>query len=249
MIKIALNYLSPTAINAYLSCPRKFFLRYIRKLKTKPSIYLIRGSIVHRVIERFHRESGFYASEPTAHKTVIRLLEIFEEQWKNAGFRLDSLDLSPQEIQDYHDESQIMVINFGSWIHKSKPSPPARVEARLFSKKLGLMGIIDAVYRSDNESVLVDYKTSRKSEITSDIERQAALYALLWKDINGSAPIEVWIHFLNSEDDPSVIHIDEHLLSYAKITLESIKEKTLSMDEADYPCTCGGYCQRDFITD
>ena len=249
MIKIVLNYLSPTAINTYLSCPRKFFLRYIRKLKTKPSIYLVRGSIVHRVIERFHRESGSHAFESSAHKTVIRLLEIFEEQWKNAAFRLESLDLSSQEIQDYHDESRIMVINFGCWIHKSKPSPPARVEIRLFSKKLGLMGIIDAVYRSDNESVLVDYKTSRKSEITSDIECQAALYALLWKDINGSAPSKVWVHFLNREDDPSVIHIDEHLLSYARITLESIKEKTRSMDEADYPCTCGGYCQRDFITD
>ena len=249
MIKIALNYLSPTAINTYLSCPRKFFLRYIRKLKTKPSIYLIRGSIVHRVIERFHRESGSHTFESTAHKTISRLLGIFEEQWKNAGFRLDSLDLSPQEIQDYHDESRIMVINFGCWVHKSKHSRPDRAEVRLFSKKLGLMGIIDAVFRSDNESVLVDYKTSRKSEITSDIERQAALYALLWKDINGLAPSEEWIHFLNSEDEPSVIHIDEHFLSYAKITLESIKEKTRSVDEADYPCTCGGYCQRDFITD
>ena len=229
MIKIALNYLSPTAINTYLSCPRKFFLRYIRKLKTKPSIYLIRGSIVHRVIERFHRESD---SHMLLNRPPTKPLFVFWRSSKNNGrmqaFRLDSLDLSSQEIQDYHDESQIMVINFGCWIHKSKPSPPARVEARLFSKKLGLMGIIDAVYRSDNESVLVDYKTSRKSEITSDIERQAAFYALLWEDINGRAPSKVWIHFLNSEDDPSVIHIDEHLLSYAKITLESIKEKTRS---------------------
>ena len=27
------RWLSPTAINTYLRCPRKFFLRYIKKLK------------------------------------------------------------------------------------------------------------------------------------------------------------------------------------------------------------------------
>ena len=36
VIRIANRILSPTDINTYLSCPRKFYLRYIKKLPTKP---------------------------------------------------------------------------------------------------------------------------------------------------------------------------------------------------------------------
>ena len=38
----------------YLSCPRKFYLRYIKRLRTRPSIYLIRGLIVHKTLHEFN---------------------------------------------------------------------------------------------------------------------------------------------------------------------------------------------------
>ena len=60
------------------------------------------------------------------------------------------------------------------------------------------------------------------------------------------APEVIWIHFLKEVDDPKLIHVDEHLLDYAKILIESIREKTKGFDEESYPCTCGGYCERDF---
>ena len=44
---------SPSSINTYKQCPRKHFYQYILNLPTKPSIYLIRGSIVHEVLEKF----------------------------------------------------------------------------------------------------------------------------------------------------------------------------------------------------
>lgn len=54
VIRIERRVLSPTAINTYLSCPRKYYLRYIKKRRTKPSIHLIRGSLVHKTIHAFH---------------------------------------------------------------------------------------------------------------------------------------------------------------------------------------------------
>ena len=47
--------LSPTSINTYLRCPRKYYLKYIKGLKEKPSIYLIRGKAVHDTIVKFHK--------------------------------------------------------------------------------------------------------------------------------------------------------------------------------------------------
>ena len=49
------KFLSPTSINTYLRCPRKYYLKYLKGLKEKPSIHLIRGKAVHNSIARFHQ--------------------------------------------------------------------------------------------------------------------------------------------------------------------------------------------------
>ena len=247
MSRVVLRYLSPTAINTFLACPRKFYLRYVKRLKTKPSIHLIRGSIVHKVIEEFNRTAGTDAAELTDTQVIIRLLKLFQKEWTAAEPRLDALNLSADQLKAFHDESQIMLINYGYWFHGRQAPRPLAIESRIYSKNLGLMGIIDAVYRFGDKDILVDYKTSKRVEITSDTERQAAVYALLFEDKHGRPPEAVWIHFVKFNQEPLAIEVDDLLLDYGRIVVESVRKQTRSTDEADYPCTCGGWCQRDFI--
>ena len=47
--------LSPTSINTYHKCPREFFYSYIEKQKMKPNIALVKGSVIHSVLENFYR--------------------------------------------------------------------------------------------------------------------------------------------------------------------------------------------------
>ena len=248
MVKIAAaRLLSPTAINTYLSCPRKYYLRYIKKLASRPSIHLIRGNVVHKVIARFSREWHRPEGDATSLEITMALLQLFEEEWDRATPGLESLGLPAEELQDYRDESQLMVINFGFWLERYDISPPNRVEARLSSQRLRLMGIIDAEYGIGGETILVDFKTSKRADITPEVERQAALYALLYEDLYGHPPEDVWIHFLKYEDDPLPVGVDKELLQYGRDLVESIHQKTISTLEKDYPCTCGGYCHRDFV--
>ena len=246
MIRIEERILSPTAINTYLSCPRKFYLRYIKKLKTKPSIHLIRGQIVHKTIHRFYQNHPGFLNETTLKEIRKELFAIFDDQWEKAENSIETLGLSREQIEFYYDESRLMLLNFSHWFYKNDLPSPEASESRLFSKNLGLMGIIDAVLLMDGKTVLVDYKTSKNPRITDDMQRQAALYALLYEDRYGTIPESIWIHFLKLPDDPQPIHIDDELLHYGKILIESVREKTTSVDEKDYPCTCGGYCERDF---
>ncbi len=111
------------------------------------------------------------------------------------------------------------------------------------------MGIIDAVYENHDETILVDYKTSKHVKITEDIKRQAAIYGLLYQDRYHKTPAALWVHFLKDALNPVPIHIDDALLDYGKMLIESVREKTQSLNEADYACTCGGFCERDFIID
>jgi len=139
-----------------------------------------------------------------------------------------------------------MLINFAHWLFKNGLSTADLAETKMWSNNLRVMGIIDAVHIMGDKVILVDYKTSKYAKITEDIKRQAILYALMYQDKYNKAPDEVWIHFLKVSDDPLPIHIDENVLEYGKILIDSIHEKTVSKDEEDYPCKCGGYCERDF---
>ena len=174
------------------------------------------------------------------------LLTIFNGLWDKAKDRLDYLKLAPEQIEFYHNDSELMIFNYSHWLFKHGLPSPDMTEARFFSKNLRLMGIIDAVYENQGKTILVDYKTSKNPEVTDDINRQAAIYAFLYMDRFKKAPESIWIHFLKDVDEPKLIHVDEHLLDYAKILVESIREKTKGFDKQSYPCTCGGYCERDF---
>lgn len=247
MVKIADRILSPTAINTYLYCPRKFYLRYIKKLRTNPSIHLIRGQIVHQALHQFHKNHPQIPKATPIGKIRTDLLNMFNKLWDNAKSRLEALNLTPEQIEFYRNDSELMIFNYSHWFYKHGLPSPDMTESRFFSNNLKLMGIIDAVYEKPSKTILVDYKTSKNPELTDDINRQAALYALLYKDKYKKIPEAVWIHFLKEVDNPKLIHVDEHLLDYAKILLESIREKTRGYDERSYPCTCGGYCERDFV--
>ena len=247
MVRIETRIMSPTAINTYFSCPRKFYFRYIKKLRLKPSIHLIRGQIIHKTLSRFHENRPGRNSPNPLSEIRAALIGTFNQEWKNHEKTLQSLGLSARRLEYFHDESELMLLNFAHWFFKNGMPFPAFSELKIFSNALRMMGIIDAVMFTDDKAVLIDYKTSSHRTISDDILRQAALYALLYEDKYGKAPEAVWIHFVKDLADPEVIQIDEELLEYGKIALESVRAKTLSCDEKDYPCTCGGFCERDLM--
>lgn len=248
MIKIERRILSPTAINTYLACPRKYYLRYIRKLPAKPSIHLIRGSIVHKTLHEFHM--NYIRGPPSTDAKVIRkdLISIFQRQWQKEKTSLDALGLSKEHLGDYYLDSADMLSNYAHWFANQRAPPVVNsTELKIFSDNLRTMGIIDSVVVNDNGTFLIDYKTSKDFSITDDITRQAILYCLLYEDRYEEIPVAVYIHFLKDPGDPVALFIDDAQLEYGKILIDSIHEKTQSRDETDYPCTCNGYCKRDFI--
>ena len=249
MVRIERRILSPTAINTYLSCPRKYYLRYVRRLRTKPSIHLIRGNLIHKTIQAFHKDCA--RGPPASSETEISesLLKTFNRLWLESQKDLDALGLPQAELDEYHDDSERMLLNYAEWFTRQDTPPLVNdSEVKIFSDYLGLMGIIDAVRINGNEVTLIDYKTSKNPTVTDEIMRQAVIYALLYRDRYNRVPDVVCIHFLKDPGDPIPIHIDELFLEYAEILVESVREKTRSNDEHSYPCTCGGYCERDFQT-
>jgi hypothetical protein len=212
-------------------------------MKSKPSIHLIRGLAVHQAIAQFSQTPT--AGERGSDKSQKVLLDLFGKNWRRQESETDRLPLSKSELEDYYKESRQMLI---TWLGRqlNGPSKRPKVEVRLFSSRHRLMGIIDAIFSQNGTVTLVDYKTSAKAEITQDIKIQMAIYTLLYKGNFGAAPHFVAVDFLKHGISRR-FRVSEGLLQAAADLCARIQDATQSTKEKDYPCRCGGWCEKDFI--
>jgi RecB family exonuclease len=247
---------SPSSILTFKQCPRKYFYSYILKLPTRPSIHLIRGSIVHEVLEKFFtidlnaidsKEFRFgFRSYVTAN-----LLKL----WKNNSTKLSKLNLTMDQLQDYLLDSQNMlntfVENFSTRldekIKETDDLPKAfklltpSVEESIQSAELKVRGFIDAIHTEGDEITIIDYKTSKKDDLTPEYRLQLGIYALLYKLKYGIVPAKVGINFLKFGE--KIIDVDDSLLEHAKKEILDVHSKTDSEDIADYCKNESGLCK------
>ena len=173
------------------------------------------------------------------------LLELFEKNWQKQNDEIQKLGLDDKTINEFYSESQEMLLGWlKRYLEKSHGRP--KTEIKLFSKTHKVMGIIDAVFTDNGRILLLDYKTSKKNEITQDIKVQLAVYALLYRENYRRMPDIVAIDFLKHQEERR-FGVSEKLIQYAAQICSGIHKKTLSNDEKDYPCQCGGWCDKEFI--
>ena len=236
------RYQSPTSINTYLRCPRKYYLRYIKGLKSKPSIHLVRGKAVHDAISQFTQMDFDRFSDPKRLKNT--LLNLFKTNWQEQKSEIQKLGIDEKTLKQFYHESQSMLLGWLKRYAKDGYKKP-KTEVKLFSKTHGAMGIIDAVI-SNKGIILLDYKTSSKNDITHDIKVQLSLYALLYTVNYRKMPDVVAVDFLKHQEIRR-FQVNKGLIQFAAQILRNIHKSTTSTDEKDYPCKCGGWCENEFI--
>ena len=245
---------SPSSINIFKQCRRKYYYQYIEKIPTGTNIHLVRGKAVHSVLEEFFELNPEMLSEHGYTGEIKFLLfDLFQKHWGNSMEELMSLGLSDEELKHYYEESKTMV---GLWaerflkkmelevlgvgvvegFNKLKP----KTELQYSSKYYGVRGYVDAIHEKD-EIVLIDYKTSNKDYMSDDYKLQLAIYALLYKEKHGVSPDKVGIDFLRFGE--VVVNVDESLLLLAKRGIASVHSQTKSEDINDYPKTITRLCK------
>ena len=101
---------SPSSINTYNQCPRKYFYRYIIKIETEKSIYLVRGGIMHKVLEEFFKINPKTIDPANYSREVMnRATELFIRNWEGNTEDLHGCELSMEELYEYYTESMTML--------------------------------------------------------------------------------------------------------------------------------------------
>jgi len=242
---------SPSSINTYRQCPRKYYFQYIEELSTKPSIHLIKGSVVHSVLEDFFDQDNLGAD----FKRVLRLRAamLLKQHWESSKDELDSLGLD--DLGTHFDDAAIMVSNWLESFFKRmeglsaqgmsvaeafKTLTPVR-ETEYRSEGCGVRGFIDAIESVDGRIRLIDYKTSKSNHISDQYHLQLSIYALLYKEKHGELPHEVALCFLRHGEKS--IEATERMVDYAKKEIKQVHESTVSRSKDDYPLKPGPLCK------
>ncbi len=245
---------SPSSINTYRQCPRKYFYRYVRELPTKPTIQLVRGKIAHSVLEDFFDiditkiTMNDYESE--LKKKVQGLLV---GHWQLNKQLITEFNMNPDQEKFYFSETLLMLFNwleqfarkvksfdnlsFGEIFSKLTPLR----EKEYLSTDLYVHGFIDAIETENGQVHIMDYKTSTNLEVSEEQRVQLGIYSLLYKEKHGKPPNKVGIYFLRHK--PKYMNVDEDLLSEAKEAIEFVHANT-TQDHIDrYPLKTGPLCK------
>jgi DNA helicase-2/ATP-dependent DNA helicase PcrA len=203
-------HLSTSATETYLECPLKYQLAHIDRIPeaiSKPQ--LVFGTIIHRVLEEFHK--------PDQPQTEEHLLALLETYWESEAF-----DYRAREIE-FRKQGEEILRRYFSHYQKNPPSVKARELRFSFEvDQVTITGKIDRIDKGEHGYQIVDYKTG-KTRTRAKKNLQLAIYSLylyLHPEVPfGGLPESATLYYLRSEDDP------RETCQFSPEDLEATREK------------------------
>ena len=259
---------SPSSINTFKQCPRKYYYTYVEKLPRSSSIHQVRGNIAHSALEHFYDiDISSFTSENYEKNFHHAIQQLLFAQWKEYKEKLDALHLSQDKLRFYFEETMMMVIN---WVNhfikdftqelKENPHDLFEVFHRLApiremeykSEDHSVRGFIDAIAHKKGEVHIIDYKTNKAPQIKDSIKLQLAIYCLMYQEKHGKIPDKVGVFFLRNK--LKLLKATPEMVTNAKEEIELIHAHTgITEQISDYKRNITPLCkwktgQCDFYT-
>jgi putative RecB family exonuclease len=183
--------LSPSKVSSFRDCALAFRFNAIDHLPDLPTVWTVRGTFVHRVLERlfWHHERG----DRTPVTARVELDRTWSELQEDPDFL--TLGLTETEVDQFRVESEKLVANEFA-LEDPNDVNPVGVELMLEARvgDVRLRGIIDRLdLTPDGELVVIDYKTGRAPSVAFEHSKLIGvhIYALLCQEVFGRRPAQV----------------------------------------------------------
>ena len=179
--------MSKSKLAVFRSCPLKFKLLYVDKLKqpkTGYERYANIGNDVHKAIENFYKndvkieEKDFKnVTTGTVEKKPVIIMN--KEKYKKNKYMKNFIKLKEEILRKSNDNKHFF---------------PVSQEIDYYSKDINIHGLIDAVYKhyTDDEYIIIDWKSGKIKDL-NDMRKELAFYKLC---LDGSGktlkPVKYW---------------------------------------------------------
>jgi putative RecB family exonuclease len=178
-------------VTSFRDCALAFRFNSIEHLPDEPTVWTVKGTLVHRALERlfwFNRRG-----ERTPAAGTIELAHAWEELQTDPEFL--ALALSPEDAESLHADAVALVRNYFA-LEDPNEINPVGVELTLEARvgDMRLRGIIDRLdLTPDGELVVIDYKTGRAPSAAFEQSKMIGvhIYALLCLEVLGRRPVQV----------------------------------------------------------
>jgi len=218
--------LSHSAIDAYLSCPRRFQYSHVLRVPTAPHHSIVYGAALHQAVQEFHRAEarGRTLSDD-------ELAGAFERLWVNEGFvsrehegarfaaglaalrRFRAAQLAPGAVVPAWVEREFAFSLGGDRIRGrfdrvdivGSPGPAPDPAAALAAASADRADVVEPMLElfGREQVTITDYKSSDVRDPAKARERardslQLQIYAMAYEAMTGRLPDAVQLHFLDS---------------------------------------------------
>lgn len=184
--------LSRQQIDDYFSCPKKFYFAHVIKIPLLENHYLMYGTAIHAALDHYFSRK-INGETPT----LSSLIADYEAAFKNVGF-------ITREQEDLRKTAGIETLTRFYDENQDNKLMPSYVEAAFeFNENdIKINGRYDLVFGSENNSEIVDFKTSDVKDQKDADKRikastQMQIYALAWFEKYGKIP-KTTLHFIES---------------------------------------------------
>jgi putative RecB family exonuclease len=189
--------LSPSRVQAFLSCPMAFRFASIEKLPEPPSVHTTRGSLVHRALELLFMYPPADRTTPAA----LTALDVAITEYR-IDPEFTELALTDDQASTFFNEARDLV---HAYLAMEDPTTIREIglELRLEAAVGGLTlrGIIDRLeLNADGELVVTDYKTGRAPSARFEQSSFSGVhfYSFLCQAVLGRRPAKIRLMYLKS---------------------------------------------------
>lgn len=204
------EFVSPSRLNTWLTCPLKFKLRYVDGVKepTSPSLFL--GKRVHVGLEFYYRQ--IQAGERVSSSDVS---EHISESWDEA-VAAEDMEFDSSEDEVALNRQTIGLVEAYLDTRDTNEGFPIAVEMPLecplvdpeTGDDLGiaLFGFVDLILETPTGMTIVDFKTAARSSAPLEIshEVQLSCYAYAFRHVFGATEQELQIRSLIKTKTPKI---------------------------------------------
>lgn len=234
--------LSPSRVEAFLSCPLQFRFAAIEKLPDPPSVHTTRGSLVHRALELLFLKPPTERTASALDRCVDAAVAEYRE---HPDYTLLGLDAAASER--FERECRELAANY------LKLEDPQRVRAiglelRLEAPvgELTLRGIIDRLdLDADGELVVTDYKTGRAPSPNYERKSMSGVhfYAFLCESVFGRRPAAIRLMYLKSGEVITARPTEQSTRFMTTRTTAVWQAVATACERDDFRPRPGGLCQ------